>query len=74
LNELVAPIHGRMPVILPEEAWRCWLGEDKAEIEELLDLLRPYPSELMRVYPVGKRVGNVGNNDPALLDPMTLAA
>src|SRR3954462_4704688 len=24
-NELVAPIHNRMPVILPPAAWRVWL-------------------------------------------------
>jgi SOS response associated peptidase (SRAP) len=31
-NELVAPIHNRMPVILPRAAWRLWLGEDEAGI------------------------------------------
>jgi putative SOS response-associated peptidase YedK len=63
-----------MPVILPREAWRRWLGEDDAEIEELLDLAQPYPPDLMRAYPVGIRVGNVRNNDAALLDPLVLAA
>jgi putative SOS response-associated peptidase YedK len=73
-NELVAPIHNRMPVILPSEAWRVWLGEEPADPEELLDVLRPFPAELMRAYPVGPRVGSVRNNDPALLDPDVLAA
>ena len=72
-NELVSPIHNRMPVILPREGWRLWLGEQAADLEELLDLLRPYPTELMRAYPVGQRVGSVRNNDPALLDPLVLA-
>ena len=35
-NELIAPIHNRMPVILPRQAWRRWLGEDHAEADELL--------------------------------------
>src|SRR5216684_6449075 len=30
-NELVAPIHDRMPVILPREAWARWLGEETAD-------------------------------------------
>jgi putative SOS response-associated peptidase YedK len=68
-NELVAPIHNRMPVILPREAWRRWLGEDRAEADELLALLRPYPAEAMRAYRVAARVGNVRNNDPELLAP-----
>jgi putative SOS response-associated peptidase YedK len=63
-----------MPIILPREAWRRWLGEDDAGIEELLGLLQPYPADLMRAYPVGDRVGNVRNNDPALLDPVVLVA
>ena len=73
-NEALAPIHDRMPVILPREAWRVWLGEDRADTEELVDLLQPFPAELMRAYPVGQRVGNVRNNDPTLLDPHGLAA
>ena len=66
-NELVAPIQNRMPVILPPAAWRVWLGEEAADANDLLNLLRPYPAELMRAYPVDVRVGNVRNNDAALL-------
>jgi putative SOS response-associated peptidase YedK len=68
-NKLVAPIHDRMPVILPHPAWRCWLGEEPAESGELLELLRPYPAAAMRAYPVAARVGNVRNNDAELLEP-----
>ena len=68
-NALCAPIHDRMPVILPPEAWPVWLGETDAATEELLTLLVPYPAELMRVYPIGPAIGNVRNNDPSLLDP-----
>ena len=68
-NELCAPIHDRMPVILPRDAWRTWLGEDDSAGAELLALLRPYP-EALRAYPVDPRVGNVRNNDLALLDAL----
>jgi len=46
-----------MPVILPRDAWRRWLGEDRAGVDELLSVLRPYPAELLRDFPVGQRVG-----------------
>jgi putative SOS response-associated peptidase YedK len=68
-NALCAPIHERMPVILPREAWRLWLGETPASAAELLALLQPYPAERMRAYPIGRAVGNVKNDDPRLLDP-----
>ena len=69
-NDLCAPIHDRMPVILPPAAWLLWLGEREASPDELLALLVPYPAETMRAYPVGPRVGNVRNDDPALLNAL----
>src|SRR5438105_2139880 len=67
-NELCGAIHDRMPVILPREKWETWLGERDANADELRwMILRPYPAGLMRSYPVDVRVGNVRNNDPALL-------
>jgi putative SOS response-associated peptidase YedK len=74
-NELCAAIHDRMPVILPREKWATWLGKHEADADELRwMILRPYPAALMRAYPVGLRVGNVRNNDAALLDPLVAAA
>lgn len=45
-NELIAPIHDRMPVILPSEVWPMWLGEENAEKGELLALLTATTSAL----------------------------
>jgi putative SOS response-associated peptidase YedK len=73
-NALCAPIHDRMPVILPPASWPVWLGETEAATTALLALLRPYPDELMRAYPIGPRVGNVRNDDPALLEPLAPAS
>ena len=74
-NELCAAIHDRMPVILPQEKWATWLGEREADSDELRWLiLRPYPAALMRAYPVGAAVGNVRNNEAALLDEVSIAA
>jgi putative SOS response-associated peptidase YedK len=74
-NDLCASIHDRMPVILPREKWATWLGEHEANPDELRwMILRPYPADLMRAYPVGPRVGNVRNNDADLLDEISVAA
>lgn len=71
-NEICAPIHNRMPVILPAETWPRWLGEEKVERNELLALLRPYDAAKMRAYPVGKAVGNVKNQGPELMAPVAI--
>src|SRR5229473_2996478 len=68
-NALLAPIHSRMPVILPREAWAPWLGETPADAAALQALLTPYPAERMRLYPVAPRVNSVKNDAPSLLEP-----
>jgi putative SOS response-associated peptidase YedK len=64
-NEIMAPIHNRMPVILKPSHYDSWLAPESTAPG---DLLRPYPAEEMRLWPVSERVGNVRNNDPSLLD------
>ncbi len=51
-NELMRPIHDRMPVILPKEWETAWMDPDNRNPEGLLALLKPYPSEEMTVFPV----------------------
>jgi putative SOS response-associated peptidase YedK len=72
-NALCAEIHNRMPVFLPPENWPKWLGEDAIDDAMLRRMIGPYPSELMTAWPVDKRVGNVKNNDPTLIEPVSLA-
>jgi len=65
-NQLLEPIHDRMPVILEPKDYRRWM--EPAGIERLpVDLLRPFPAESMIAWPVSERVGNVRNDDPELL-------
>jgi putative SOS response-associated peptidase YedK len=71
-NELCAEVHNRMPVILPPEAWAEWLDEEPVEEAALKGLLAPYPAERMTMWPVDRRVGNVKNNDPSLIEPVSL--
>jgi len=68
-NELCAPIHDRMPVILDANDVARWLGEEPANEDQLAALLRPYPADAMIAFAVDKRVGNVRNDDPTLIEP-----
>lgn len=68
-NELLEPIHDRMPVILAPKDYQRWL--EPGEPTHLpTDLLRPYPAEEMKAWKVGSAVGNVRNNAPELLAPI----
>jgi putative SOS response-associated peptidase YedK len=69
-NELMAPIHNRMPAILMPDAEDAWVDSDLTEPAMLLNMLRPYPAELMEAYPVGARVGSPKYDDPTLIAPL----
>jgi len=61
-NTFMKPIHSRMPVILKREDEKIWLtGKNH---EEILKLLKPYPSEEMDAYPVSKLVNSPRNDGP----------
>lgn len=65
-NDLVAPIHNRMPAILLPEHESIWL-DNAAEPAIWQDILRPYPADRMTAYPVSRRVNFVGNDDAELV-------
>ncbi len=68
-NPLIAELHDRMPVILSPDDWPVWLGETPADPDRLKSLLVPYPAEDLIIWPVDKRVGNVKNKEPSLIEP-----
>jgi putative SOS response-associated peptidase YedK len=68
-NDLIRPLHDRMPVILPAEARAPWLDPEPREPADLLPLLRPYAAALMRVHPVSTRVNRPGFDDPSCIAP-----
>jgi putative SOS response-associated peptidase YedK len=45
-----------------------WLGEEPANDNELKAMLKPFPSERMSVWPIGKAVGNVKNDTADLIE------
>lgn len=67
-NELVRPIHDRMPVILPRKAALLWLDPD-LELDKAQALLRPAPADLLEAYPVSTAVNSPQNDSPDLLAP-----
>jgi putative SOS response-associated peptidase YedK len=60
-NDLMRPIHDRMPAILDRENYGTWLDPDFTDAERLKALLAPYPSERMESYPVSAAVNSPKN-------------
>ena len=67
-NELGAPIHDRMPVILDPASYDRWL-EPQADPAALAALLGPYPADAMEAYPVSRRVNRPANDDEQCIAP-----
>lgn len=67
-NELVAPIHNRMPVIIAQDAHALWLDPSEKDTDRLSALLRPYPAEAMIAYPVSRKVNTVTYDSPELIE------
>jgi putative SOS response-associated peptidase YedK len=68
-NELVKGVHHRMPVILGPDSFGLWLDE-KADRTSLLNLLRPFPAELMESFPVSTRVNRGTVEGADLIEPL----
>jgi putative SOS response-associated peptidase YedK len=59
-----------MPAILAASDYVRWLGEEDAPHE----LMRPFPSEAMRMWPISTRINKPENDDPSILDEIVLGA
>ena len=74
-NQTLSPLHDRMPVIIPPDAFDLWLG--KGEIDGNADtalaqtLIRSAPNDLLEAYPVSTEVNRVANDNPKLLELFT---
>ena len=65
-NALVAPIHPRMPVILPREGYTPYL---KGDSREALQWLQAYPADEMQAYTISSLVNHPANDGPEILEP-----
>lgn len=68
-NDLMRPLHERMPVIVPADQHELWLDPAVHESERLLPLLVPYDSHAMQATPVSQLVNNPRNDSAACIMP-----
>jgi putative SOS response-associated peptidase YedK len=71
-NELMKPIHTRMPVILSPSAYDAWLDPSYQQVDPLKALLRSYPSEELMAYPISTLVNNPRNDAPQVLEAVSV--
>jgi putative SOS response-associated peptidase YedK len=67
-NELMRPIHDRMPVILPRADYAAWLDPKVQDRETLTQLLHPFPSDEMAAYPISTFVNAPKNEGPQCVE------
>jgi putative SOS response-associated peptidase YedK len=70
-NDLVAPIHNRMPVILHRDDEDAWLNKE-SDSTQLLALLKTYPADKMEAYPVSRAVNNPANEGAELMQVVAI--
>jgi putative SOS response-associated peptidase YedK len=68
-NEVVEPMHNRMPVIIQPKDYDGWLTPGDPE-RPPVDLLRSFPAEQMTAWKVDRKIGNVRNDTPDCVEPM----
>jgi len=69
-NAVMAPVHDRMPVLIPRDRWRDWLS---APVDAVRGLLVPPPDELLRTWAVDRRVNRGLDDDAGLIAPLAIA-
>ncbi len=69
-NRVLESIHNRMPVIISRENESVWLDYAISDKEALEPLLKPYPSEEMRLREVSKAVNSPGHDSPDCIKPL----
>ena len=74
-NPLMAPVHDRMPLILPPEAWAAWLARGQTDPAALAPLLQAMPdANAMQAWPVARAVGRASADGPELIAPLPTQA
>ncbi len=73
-NDVLAPVHDRMPVILDPDAYDLWLDPAVRKSDELTPLLRPYSAARMTSHPVGLNVNKPTYDSAELIAPVVNSA
>lgn len=69
-NDLLRPVHDRMPVILERQDYDLWLDPEMQQSDRLQSLLRPYSADAMTSYAVSARVNNPRNDSADCVQPL----
>jgi len=69
-NRVVAPLHDRMPAILPRGKEESWIRAGPVGTADLRGFLAPYPEEEMEAFPVSARVNDPRSEGPDLIRPL----
>jgi putative SOS response-associated peptidase YedK len=69
-NKLLTKLHDRMPAIVDAGDVATWLEAPANDVAAAVALLRPYPADQMRAYPVSRRVNVAQNEGPELIEPI----
>ena len=69
-NELMLPIHDRMPAIISPKHWQDWLS---APTDDIKPLVAPYPTEQMQAWPVNRRVSRSSEEGKELIEAAAVA-
>jgi len=72
-NDLIRPIHDRMPVIIPRKDYDSWLNPEMLGQETFQSLLQPYPSSEMVFFPVNPKVNKATYENPDCIEPVLRA-
>jgi putative SOS response-associated peptidase YedK len=68
-NDLLRPVHDRMPVLLAPSDWDAWLDRGNDDIGSLRSLLVPFDPRALEMFEVSTRVNSIKNNDGDLVLP-----
>lgn len=71
-NACMAPVHDRMPALVPQAHWDAWLARGQQDAGVALGLLPPVPAEAMACWPVSRQVSRAGNEGEALVAEIAL--
>ena len=69
-NEVMQPIHERMPAIIAQQDYDVWLDSSVTDKQEIMQYLNSVPSIQLTAYPVSTRVNSAKNNDEGCIRPV----
>ena len=69
-NDLLRPIHDRMPVVLPKDLEELWLDLSVEDASTLTSIMAPYPADALEAYEVSSLVNSFANDGPEVAAPV----